>query len=197
MKKFKTAVILSGGRSSRMGRDKALLDFGGYSSLAEYQYRRLSKLFEKVYISAKEDKFEFDVPLVLDAYPTSSPLVALVSIFEMLNSEEIFVLSVDAPFVTEEIIGRLYEVGDVTKSATVAKGRGGLEPLCSIYRASILPRAKEALEQGNHRLSDLLSHESIESVTIESSNSFMNLNRPSEYEEALKYQYLEHSSSII
>ena len=180
-----------------MGRDKALLSFGGYSSLAEYQYRRLSKLFERVYISAKEDKFEFDAPLVLDAYPTSSPLVALVSIFELLNLEEIFVLSVDAPFVTEEVIGQLYGVGDVTKSATVAKSRGGLEPLCAIYRASILPRAKEALEQGNHRLSDLLSHERVESVTIESSRLFMNLNHPSEYEEALSYQDLEHSSSII
>jgi len=41
--KFDTAIIFAGGKSSRMGRDKALLPFGGYDTLTEYQYRRLSQ----------------------------------------------------------------------------------------------------------------------------------------------------------
>ncbi|HGZ69822.1 MAG TPA: molybdenum cofactor guanylyltransferase, partial [Nitratifractor sp.] len=76
------AVILAGGKSSRMGSDKALLPFGGYPTLAEYQYRRLSILFENVYISTKEDKFDFEAPLILDKEKSSSPLLAAASIFE-------------------------------------------------------------------------------------------------------------------
>jgi len=58
--KFDTAIIFAGGKSSRMGRDKALLPFGGYDTLTEYQYRRLSKIFNRVYISTKNDKFNFN-----------------------------------------------------------------------------------------------------------------------------------------
>ena len=54
------AVILAGGKSSRMQQDKALLPFGEVNSLAEFQYRRLSKIFSKVYISSKYNKFDFN-----------------------------------------------------------------------------------------------------------------------------------------
>ncbi|MCF6173461.1 MAG: NTP transferase domain-containing protein [Campylobacteraceae bacterium] len=62
------AVVLAGGKSSRMGRDKALLQFGWYDTLVEYQYRKLEAIFDKVYISSKEDKFDFDVDIIYDKY---------------------------------------------------------------------------------------------------------------------------------
>ena len=93
------AVVISGGKSSRMGRDKALLEFGGYPTMAEYQYRKLEKIFDNVYISAKDDKFDFHSKLILDRYETSSPMVALASIGEQISDRAIFVLSVDTPMV--------------------------------------------------------------------------------------------------
>jgi molybdopterin-guanine dinucleotide biosynthesis protein A len=48
--KFRVCVIFAGGKSSRMGEDKSLLPFGTFSSLAEYQYNRLSNIFDIVYI---------------------------------------------------------------------------------------------------------------------------------------------------
>jgi len=67
----RNAIIFAGGKSSRMGRDKALLPFGEYSTLCEYQYQRLAKIFETVHISTKEAKFDFDAPLIYDLYPQS------------------------------------------------------------------------------------------------------------------------------
>ena len=52
-------VILSGGKSSRMGEDKSLLPFSSSSSLIEFQYRRLEPYFKNIFISAKNDKFDF------------------------------------------------------------------------------------------------------------------------------------------
>ncbi len=181
-----TAVILAGGKSSRMQQDKALLPFGGYSSLAEFQYRRLSKLFSKVSISSKNNKFDFHVEVIEDRYEGSSPLVALVSIFEALNEvEEVFLLSVDAPFVSTAVINTLYKSNDVV-DVVVAESTNGLEPLCAIYHRSVLVKAKKALDANQHRLQSLFERLTVKRVKIEEEFAFMNLNYPFEYEIAQK-----------
>ena len=183
---YSTAVILAGGKSSRMQQDKALLPFGGANSLAEFQYRRLSKLFSKVYISSKNNKFDFEVEVIEDSYEGSSPLVALVSIFEALEElEEVFLLSVDAPFVSGAIIDDLYK-NNASVDVIVAESNKGLEPLCAIYRRSCLVEAKKALEANRHRLQSLFEKLKVKSVKIENEAEFMNLNYPSEYEMAQK-----------
>ena len=183
---YSTAVILAGGKSSRMQRDKALLPFGESNSLAEFQYRRLSKLFSKVYISSKNNKFDFDVEVIADRYEEASPLVALVSIFETLEEiEEVFLLSVDAPFVSEMVIDTLYK-NSCSVDVVVAQSSNGFEPLCAIYRRSCLVEAKRALEANMHGLHSLFKKLQIERVQIEDETAFMNLNYPSEYEIAKK-----------
>ena len=184
--KFNRVIIFAGGKSSRMGKDKALLPFCDYSTLVEYQYARLSKLFEKVYVSAKSHKFDFDVHVIKDRYSDSSPLVALVSIFETLDVDEVFILSVDSPFIDANIIEKLYTEAKEKSVCVVAKSTFGLEPLCGIYRRSILEKAKEALMQNNHRLVFLLKEVGVQEVFIDDKESFLNLNHPFEYEEALK-----------
>jgi len=178
------AVIIAGGKSSRMQTDKALLPFGGYPSLAEYQYQRLSKIFSKVYISAKKNKFDFEVEVIKDAYIVSSPLVALVSIFESLDCDEIFILSVDAPFVSESLIVKLYKRASVNSDIVVATSKQGIEPLCAIYRRSFLKYAKKSLAEDKHRLQSLFEHLNVEKVLIEEEGYFTNLNYLEDYEKA-------------
>ena len=103
-----SAVILAGGKSSRMGEDKALMPFGGCNSMAEYQYKRLKKIFKNVYISAKDNKFNFDAKIILDRYKQSSPMVAIASILEELQ-EDFFLISVDMPLLSLEAIKNLKE----------------------------------------------------------------------------------------
>ncbi len=181
------AIILAGGKSSRMQRDKALLPFGGYSSLAKFQQKRLSKIFSKVYISSKNNKFDFDVDIIEDRYESSSPLVALVSIFEALdNIEEVFLLSVDAPFVEKSIINTLYDNNTSVDDVVVAQSNNGLEPLCAIYHRSCLIEAKKALEANRHKLHSLFEKLNVKIVKIDNESAFINLNYPSEYREAKK-----------
>jgi len=186
MLKEAVAVIVAGGKSSRMQTDKALLSFGGFGSLAEFQYVRLAQHFSKVYLSSKENKFDFKAPIIKDVNNCSSPLVALVSIFETLSCDEVFVLSVDAPFVSYEVIERLYEAREANDDVIVVESTNGVEPLCAIYRRTILPKAQMALKQNQHRLQSLFAQLSVKKVFIEEAKFFMNLNYREEYEEAKK-----------
>jgi len=186
MLKNAVAVIVAGGKSSRMQTDKALLPFGGFASLAEFQYARLAQHFSKVYLSSKDNKFDFNANIIKDVNNSSSPLVALVSIFETLSCEEVFVLSVDAPFVTHEVIERLYEAREPNADVIVIESTNGLEPLCAIYRRTMLPKAQMALSRNEHRLQSLLAQLSVKRVFVEEEKFFVNLNYRDEYEVAKK-----------
>jgi molybdopterin-guanine dinucleotide biosynthesis protein A len=179
------AVLFAGGKSSRMGEDKALLPFAGYTTLSQYQYQRLNKLFKEVYLSAKKNKFSFNASVITDNYTQSSPLIGLLSIFETLQCDEVFVLSIDAPFVGKEVIESLLHQ-DKKFDAVIAKSPHGTEPLCGIYRRSIVPLAKTHLDVEEHRMTHLLNVANTQFISFEEEIPFMNLNHPHEYEKALK-----------
>ena len=186
MTKNKTAVIFAGGKSSRMGKDKALLPFGEHTTLSEFQYEKLNTLFSKVYLSAKENKFDFDCSVITDRYDESSPLVGIISIFETLEIEEVFILSVDAPFVNQTVIEAMYKQDKGNNDVIVAQSPSGTQPLCGIYKRSILPIAYQQLEKNNHKLHDFLSLVKTLYVPFEEDKPFSNLNHPEEYREALQ-----------
>jgi len=180
-----TAIIFAGGKSSRMGKDKALLPFADCDTLSEFQHNKLCSLFDKVYISSKEDKFDFDATVITDRYEENSPLVGIISIFETLKVDEIFILSVDAPFVNKEVIEKLLN-HEEEFDAIIAKSISGTQPLCGVYRRSILPLAQKHLKEGNHRLNNLLEKAHTQFIFFEDDASFINLNHPHEYEQAMK-----------
>lgn len=183
-----TAVVFAGGKSSRMGQDKALLGFGKYNSLAEYQYIKLKKLFKTVYISTKTDKFDFKAPLLIDRYDESSPMVALASMFETLEEEAILILSVDMPMIEKPEIDKMIEAyHDNRSTAEIIVGISprGLEPLFGIYSRKILPTVHTLLSQDTHRMKALLDSAKSIFVTYENAHSFANINTPQEYRSIL------------
>ena len=178
-------VVLAGGRSRRMGRDKALLPFGGYSTLAEYQYRRLLPLFPRVWLSAKENKFPFEAPLLPDRSATYSPLVALASILERIEGEAAFLLGVDMPFVPPRLVSAMLRGYEAERpSILAARGPRGPEPLCALYSRSLLPEIHRRIARDEHRLQALLEFQNARLFPWDNPEAFRNLNRPEEYREA-------------
>ena len=104
-------VILSGGKSSRMGEDKSLLPFSSSNTLIQYQYERLKPYFKEIYISSKTNKFDFvdNTNLILDENKDIySPILALDTILKRFNNK-VFIITVDSPFVSIETIKRLID----------------------------------------------------------------------------------------
>ena len=133
-------ILFAGGKSSRMGEDKSLLPFGGFSTLAQFQYERLKPLFQNVYISTKTaDKFDFKADFILDPLEVDyAPTAGFVSAFRTLESERIMVLSVDTPFVDERIFQTLLNFDNPQLDAVIAKTAEGSHPMCGIYHRSLL-----------------------------------------------------------
>lgn len=178
-------IIFAGGKSSRMGKDKALLPFGGYSSLAQFQYSKFTPYFKDIYLSSKTDKFNFDCQVIQDIDEEASPLVAILSVFESLEAEEVFILSVDAPFVDIGIIEKILEEREESVDIVVAQSPSGVQPLCGSYKRTVLASAYHQLEEGNHKLRDLLALAETKEVVFDKDTPFTNLNKPEEYQDAL------------
>ena len=182
-------VIFAGGKSSRMGEDKSLLPFGGFNTLTHYQLSKLSKFFKTVYISSKDkNKFDFEANYIEDIKTDSTyaPTVGFISIFKELKCDKFFAISVDSPFIGEQEIKKLTENDLEDSDATIAKTKFGIQPLCGIYHRSLESKFLEMLESDNHKLGYLLKSSNTIFVDFEDEIAFLNLNNPSEYEEALE-----------
>lgn len=180
-------VIIAGGKSSRMGRDKALLPFGNSPTLSEFQYKRLKKYFKKTYISCKSsDKFNFEADFIEDLpYEDSAPFIALISIFEKLEDEYIFVLSVDTPFFGISEFKKLHD-SLKDEDAIVAKTNSGYQPLCAIYKRTSLKILKELSSEKKYRFTGLYDRIKVKYIKYDNEDSFDNLNFYTDYEKALQ-----------
>jgi molybdenum cofactor guanylyltransferase len=181
------AILFAGGKSSRMGRDKALLPYGGFNTLSEFGCHNLKSVFENVYISSKDDKFDFQANIIFDKFEDSSPLVGIVSIFETIKDDEFFVLSVDMPCVGKKDILQLLDFADKNRDydAVIAQSPSGIEPLFGIYRRSIYDNANRFLKENNHRLNALIKQSKNKFFEFSNEDIFLNLNYPHDYEDAL------------
>ena len=182
-------VIFAGGKSSRMGKDKSLLPFGNFDTLTQYQLSKLTKIFKTVYISCKDkSKFDFDANFIEDVKTDNiyAPTAGFVAIFKALHVESFFAISVDSPFINEDIISKIITQDSLHVEATIAKTSSGIQPMCGIYHRSLELKFKKMLEEDNHKLGFLLKTSNTLQVEFEDEKAFLNLNHPHEYQEALK-----------
>ncbi|MBN2895235.1 MAG: molybdenum cofactor guanylyltransferase MobA [Campylobacterales bacterium] len=181
-------VLFAGGKSSRMGSNKALLPFGGYPTLAEFQLRRLEEIFEAVYISVKNaDTLPFTCKQILDPpHADFAPTAGFIAAFEALHVSRFFALSVDTPFVGVDEIMRLIEADEESLDAVIARTPQGTHPLCGIYHRSLAPHFVRMAQEHDHRLGKLLSCVHTRYVDFADEAPFANLNHPYEYDAALQ-----------
>jgi molybdopterin-guanine dinucleotide biosynthesis protein A len=178
-------VILSGGKSQRMGEDKSLLQFGS-KNLAKYQYDKMSKIFKKVYISAKSNKFDFidDTKIIFDTkQKVFAPLIALKSIFETLKSD-IFIISVDTPFISYDTIKTILQETSLY-DIVIPKSDSGTHNLCGFFSYNIASKIDTLLTQEIYKINYLIKQTNHKEIYFNNESEFLNLNTKEVYKEAL------------
>ena len=191
-----TAFILAGGKSTRMGRDKAFLEIDG-QTLLERAIAKTRGLTQDFMIVGSRAKFAAFGPVVEDIFHERGPLGAIHAALEASTTELNLVLAVDMPFVPEAffrwLIGEAHETAAVV---TVVRSTGRLQPLCGAYRKSFAETAQRSLEAGENKIDRLFS--AVPTCVIEeeqlasagfSMEMFRNVNTREEWEEVLSTEY--------
>ncbi len=186
-----TAVILAGGKSSRMGSNKAFLKLKG-KTFIELQIELLRKLFEKIVISANsQSEYKYlNLPIIKDVYPDKGPLAGIYTSLINSSSFYTFMLACDMPFVDLELIKHLQELTQ-NYDVVIPKSKKGLEPLHAFYSKSCIDPIKKELDANNLRIISFFHHVNVKIVELDSlaasdnfKNAIKNLNTREEYEVA-------------
>jgi len=183
-----TGVILVGGKSRRMGRDKAFLQIAG-KTLFERVLEIFRESFDRiVLVGDRAERFAgYGLPVLPDIYPESA-LGGLYTALYHAETEYIFVSSCDLPFPNREILLYLCSLRDGF-DAVVPKTARGFEPLFALYAKGCLGPIKESLESGNFCAYGYYPRVRVRYVQDEElarldrdGRSFVNVNTPEEFE---------------
>lgn len=185
-----TGIIMAGGKSSRMGRDKGFVKIDN-ENLIDIAIRNLSKVCSEVIISANHPDYEnCGLKVVRDQYEAIGPMGGLYSALQHNSTLLNLVLSVDLPFVNTGLLKYLiHNVQDADVVVPVT-GEGRYEPLCAIYNRSVLPLIEEMIRQKDFAIRHLYSKCVINRLIITEDlpffrpELFMNINTPADLQQA-------------
>jgi molybdopterin-guanine dinucleotide biosynthesis protein A len=177
--------VLAGGQSSRMGADKALLDFRG-RTLLEQALETVSKVASCVWIVGSREKFATFGSVIEDEFPGHGPLGGIHAALRASQENLNLMLAVDMPFVEVRFLEYLAkEASRAAAIVTVPRAGGGWQPLCAVYRREFAEIAEPALRAGSNKIDPLFGQVSlrvVEETELKerdfSAELFRNLNTP-------------------
>jgi molybdenum cofactor guanylyltransferase len=179
-----TISILAGGKSTRMGTDKAFVEFEGRTLLA-HALALAREVSAGVGIVGSADKFASFASVTEDEFPNRGPLGGIHAALRASHTDLNLILAVDMPFVCQSLLQYLIAQARETPEAmaVVPRWDGGWQPLCAVYRRQFGVGAEEALRAGRNRIDllfDAASTRVIERIELEkagfSSDVFRNMN---------------------
>jgi len=186
-----TAFVLAGGKSSRMGADKAFLELGGRTLLARALEVAAAAAFE-VRIVGDKAKFAPFGKVVNDIYPGCGPLGGIHAALMSTTTGSNVMLAVDLPFIGCNFLQYLLAESVRAKAVvTVPRIGGVLQPLCAVYRKEFAGVAALSLAAGQYKVGALFPE--VNTRVIEEHEltkagfgpeTFANLNTPQQWEEA-------------
>ena len=184
-------LVLAGGRSQRMGREKALAPFAGRPLLA-HVVARFSPQVDTVVLNANGDATRFDdfrLPVVADDHAGAGPLAGIAAGLRTALSHGYPLVAscpADAPFLPSNLISRLaHALGDA--EVAMARGDDGLEPLFALWRVTSLPVVEAALNQASFAVREAAATAGLVEVSFDvgpAPGCFANLNTPEEFQAA-------------
>ncbi|HEY4755649.1 MAG TPA: molybdenum cofactor guanylyltransferase [Ignavibacteriaceae bacterium] len=185
-----TGIILSGGKSSRMGENKSLLKIGN-KTIIERIVELMKDIFsENIIITNTPDEYKFlQLPLYEDIYKWKGPLAGIHSGLTYSKTEKNFVISCDTPLMTKEMIQ--YIVNFQTRKPIVfCRAAGYHQPLVGVYKKQIIIEIEKFLSD-NDETTDKSFHHFLKKVNAEiidpqdllfyKDELFFNVNSPDDY----------------
>jgi molybdopterin-guanine dinucleotide biosynthesis protein A len=181
-----TAVVLAGGKSSRMGTNKAWLKLDS-EPLILRTINACREVFHRVVVSVDPSAQNAvpDLPAIRDRYPDCGPLGAITTVLES-GEQKIFCVACDMPFLNPSLLE--YIAGDSLHDAVIPLWNDKSQVLHALYTAHLLPAFHAALQQNRLKITEALTRRRIRYVQPEEilqfdpeGLSFKNINTPSDF----------------
>ena len=192
-----TGFVLAGGRSLRMGRDKAQIPWGSGTMLSSAVVQ-MKQVTSHVFIVGALETQNARAPVLADTTPGLGPMGGIHAALTHSETEWNLVLAVDLPLITADFLAAIVKHCGGATVAVVPKVHGQLQPLCAAYHRAILPEVERALASGDlsiHHLLERLSTRIIEEADLITGGfhpgMLLNVNTPADLVRAQAMQVRE------
>ena len=168
---------MAGGKSSRMGTNKALLLFKG-ERLIDRAVETILPLVNKIIISSNQPLPELPYPVFADTTEAIGPLGGLQACLSKSTSEWNLLIPCDTPFLSGSLYQQMLEHTATVDAVIVTHSNGKIEPLIGLYNRSLLPLIEEQIARGDYKLINLLHRANVFFFETEEVSQFRNMNFP-------------------
>ena len=179
MKPDLNALILVGGKSSRMGEDKGLINYNGTKQV-DYLYNLLKPFVNEVIVSVNSNQKTLSeyskFNTVVDKINETGPLGGILSAFIEDKSKAYLVVACDLPLVDENVIVSILKNRDFLKFGTFFDSEYGFEPLIGIYEPKSFPFLLKSLYKGRYGIKNTLKKLPLNIVENTFKNKLKNIN---------------------
>jgi molybdopterin-guanine dinucleotide biosynthesis protein A len=182
-------VVLAGGRSTRMGRDKALAPLAGRPLIAHVAARFRPQV-DALFLNVNGDAARFaslGCEVVADAAPTGGggPLAGVAMALrraQSLGAARLATAPCDAPFLPLDLVARLAAAAGASGAQlAVAATAAGLEPMFALWSTALAPEVEAALAAGDGGPRQLIARFDAAQAWFDDTGAFANLNTPEEF----------------
>jgi molybdopterin-guanine dinucleotide biosynthesis protein A len=187
-----SGFVLAGGRSSRMGRDKALLEIDGVTLIVRAVTLVRSVLDEATVIASKAGYESLGLRIVGDDFPGFGPLGGIATALHISKKPWNLVIACDLPYLSKAWLEYLIERALKSEAdAVVPMNVRGPEPLCAMYHKNAEQRIRTGVEGGIRKVTDSFANLHVEHLEPDEWKGFAsggplfkNVNSPADYKEA-------------
>lgn len=159
--------ILAGGKSSRMGTNKALLQFNNRRFIDRIA-DEMSGFSETLISVAQKGEYEdMGLPIVYDEHRDIGPIEGIYQIVRHASEEYVFICAADMPFMKRELIEYMTEFISSDYDCFVLMDEDHVHPLCAIYSKAVLPVIEELIGEGKYRLINILNRVRTKYIRLE------------------------------
>lgn len=176
-----TGILIAGGKSERMGKDKALLFYRG-KTFADQALKLLSLFCDRVVISSQHTDWPDTYEVIKDIYPVIGPIAGLHAGLKVSKTVFNLVLPCDLPLMEAGTLNRLVD-GIGKSDAAIFRHEKFAEPLCGVYTSGSLPVIESQIVKGLYSLQELLSKLSVHYIDADENamKHLRNINTPADY----------------
>jgi len=178
-------VVLIGGKSSRMGKDKALLEINN-QPLYKIAVKKLLPFCNQVYLSVNKNQNSentYEYPTIIDQYESQGPIGALLSCMNEIDDSPLLVLGCDMPFLTDKEINLLLSNRNRNQICTTFYNAQSniYEPMLSIWESHARHVLESYFKAGHLSLQKFLRQQDIHKINTPEESNFSNINYPEEW----------------